>query len=194
MIVNKAQTNARRGHRFLLVSSLLALLAFAFSPVALADSSGQQYEDALPTPTGGKKPEHKSQPKATKSSQPGGTAAPSSGGGSGSSGSDGGSSTSPSGGSGNTTATGNGGGTAQSSQPSGQGNSGNSTAKNQSAPQPTTQASPVSSKTSSDDGGSSPLVPILIAIAVLAAISVGVVVMRQRRQRDGGQVSPKPSS
>ena len=37
----------------------------------------------------------------------------------------------------------------------------------------------------SDDGGSSPLIPILIAIAVLAAISVGVVFVRQRRQ-DGG--------
>jgi hypothetical protein len=34
-------------------------------------------------------------------------------------------------------------------------------------------------------GGSSPLVPILIAIAVLAAGSVGVFVMRQRRQRTG---------
>jgi hypothetical protein len=47
-----------------------------------------------------------------------------------------------------------------------------------------------------DDGGSSsPLVPILIAIAALAAISVGAVVIRQRRQRDGtgGQVSPKAS-
>ena len=34
------------------------------------------------------------------------------------------------------------------------------------------------------DGGSSPLVPILIAIAVLAAISIGVVLYRQRRQGD----------
>ena len=44
-------------------------------------------------------------------------------------------------------------------------------------------------------GGSSPLVPILIAIAVLAAISIGVVMMRQRRQRrgPGSSVSPKAS-
>lgn len=42
-----------------------------------------------------------------------------------------------------------------------------------------------------DDGGSSPLVPILIAIAVLAAISVAVVMIRQRRQRPGG---PKPTA
>lgn len=48
--------------------------------------------------------------------------------------------------------------------------------------------------TSSDDGGSSsPLVPILIAIAVLAAISIGVVVMRQRRRDPGTPVSPKAS-
>lgn len=37
----------------------------------------------------------------------------------------------------------------------------------------------------SHDGGSSPLVPILIALAVLAAISIGVVTMRRRNQ-DGG--------
>lgn len=47
-----------------------------------------------------------------------------------------------------------------------------------------------------DDGGSSPLVPILIAIAVLAAISIAVVTMRQRRRRDGGsdaRISPEAS-
>jgi hypothetical protein len=39
-------------------------------------------------------------------------------------------------------------------------------------------------------------VPILIVIAILAAISVGVVVMRRRRQSDGApksSVSPKAS-
>jgi hypothetical protein len=42
-----------------------------------------------------------------------------------------------------------------------------------------------------DDGGS-PLVPILIALAVLAAISVGAVVMRRRREDTdpGSPVSP----
>jgi hypothetical protein len=45
----------------------------------------------------------------------------------------------------------------------------------------------------SDDDGSSPLVPILIAIAVLAAISVAVVMAKQRRQRRGptGTASPE---
>jgi cobalamin biosynthesis Mg chelatase CobN len=45
----------------------------------------------------------------------------------------------------------------------------------------------------SDDGGSSPLVPILIAIAALAAVSIGVVVMRNRRGDSDGPVSPKAS-
>lgn len=48
---------------------------------------------------------------------------------------------------------------------------------------------------SSSDDGSSPLVPILIAIAILAAISIGAVVYRQRRGDSGGgsgsPVSPK---
>jgi cobalamin biosynthesis Mg chelatase CobN len=39
------------------------------------------------------------------------------------------------------------------------------------------------------DGGSSPLVPILIAVAVLAAISVGYFIYRQRRQGPGSSVS-----
>jgi cobalamin biosynthesis Mg chelatase CobN len=43
---------------------------------------------------------------------------------------------------------------------------------------------------SHSSGGSSPLVPILIAIAVLAAISIGAVIYRQRRQDGGGSGSP----
>ncbi|HEX5712313.1 MAG TPA: hypothetical protein VFX85_03250 [Solirubrobacterales bacterium] len=48
----------------------------------------------------------------------------------------------------------------------------------------------------SSDDGSSPLVPILIAVAALAAISIAAVVIRQRRQRGGpgAQVSPKATS
>ncbi|HWO15391.1 MAG TPA: hypothetical protein VNM89_01605 [Solirubrobacterales bacterium] len=45
---------------------------------------------------------------------------------------------------------------------------------------------------SSDDDGSSPLIPILIAVAVLAAISAAVVTMRGKRQsKPGAPVSPK---
>lgn len=40
-----------------------------------------------------------------------------------------------------------------------------------------------------DDGGSSPLVPILIAVALLAAISIGYFLYRQRRQGPGSPVS-----
>ena len=40
-----------------------------------------------------------------------------------------------------------------------------------------------------DSGGSSPLVPILIAVAVLAAISIGYFIYRQRRQGPGSTVS-----
>jgi hypothetical protein len=43
------------------------------------------------------------------------------------------------------------------------------------------------------DDGSSPLVPILIAVAVLAAISIGAYYYRQRRQDPGSTVSPKAS-
>lgn len=45
----------------------------------------------------------------------------------------------------------------------------------------------------SDDGGSSPLVPILIAVAVLAAISVGAYYYRQRRQGPDSTVAPPAS-
>jgi cobalamin biosynthesis Mg chelatase CobN len=44
---------------------------------------------------------------------------------------------------------------------------------------------PVAHKTESSGGGSSPVVPILIAVIVLAAISIGVVLYRQRKS--GGQ-------
>lgn len=39
---------------------------------------------------------------------------------------------------------------------------------------------------SSSSGGSSPVVPILIAVVVLAAISIGVVLYRQRKSGQGG--------
>jgi len=49
----------------------------------------------------------------------------------------------------------------------------------------------------SSSGGSSPLVPILIAIVALAAVSIGAVMLRRRRQGQGaapsGTASPKAS-
>jgi hypothetical protein len=56
---------------------------------------------------------------------------------------------------------------------------------------PLTNFDPAASQTSDD--GSSPLVPILIAIAVLAAISIGAFYYRQRRQGPDSPVSPKAS-
>jgi len=52
------------------------------------------------------------------------------------------------------------------------------------------ETSPTSS---TSDDGPSPLVPILIAIALLAAISIGSYLYRQRRQDHGSPVSPKAS-
>jgi cobalamin biosynthesis Mg chelatase CobN len=73
----------------------------------------------------------------------------------------------------------------------GQGNRGNGVAKGDSAAKPREGISPAATVETSDDG-SSPLVPILIAVAVLAAISIGAVVARRRRGL-GGSVSPKAS-
>ncbi len=53
-------------------------------------------------------------------------------------------------------------------------------------------AKPLATTTNAGDDSSSPLVPILIALAVLAAISVGAVLFRQRRG-DDGRFSPNAS-
>jgi hypothetical protein len=55
-------------------------------------------------------------------------------------------------------------------------------------------ARPIENASNTSEGGSSsPLVPILIAIVVLAAISIGAFYYRQRRQGAGSSVSPKAS-
>jgi hypothetical protein len=41
-----------------------------------------------------------------------------------------------------------------------------------------------------DDAGSSPLIPILIAVLVLAGISVAVLLIRKRRADDGSSGTP----
>lgn len=85
-------------------------------------------------------------------------------------------------------ATGNGGGT-------GQGNRGGS-ANHGSNPQVQQGGQKAGTPTlQSDSSSSSPLVPILIGIVVLAAISVGIVLYRQRRQRGGPSTSaPSPKA
>jgi hypothetical protein len=73
------------------------------------------------------------------------------------------------------------GGTGQSSQQNGS-HPGKQQGSNPQAQQPVSTAPATGSQTAEHGGGgSSPLVPILIAVAVLAAISIGAVVLRQRR-------------
>lgn len=146
--------------------------------VAQAQSSAKiEYKDAVPTVPGhtGGNEANDNEPSAHKANAGGGS---------------GGGSNSPGGGSSKggssekAAAAGNGGGSDQ------QGSQGHRAGKGPG--QPGTQAS--ATVPSESDGGSSPLVPILIAIAVLAAISIGVVVMRQRRRGDpssGSPVSPE---
>jgi cobalamin biosynthesis Mg chelatase CobN len=57
-------------------------------------------------------------------------------------------------------------------------------------------ATPVSSQSTSSGGSSSPVVPILIAVVFLAAISIGVVIYRQRKGGTGqdGRVSSSNAS
>jgi hypothetical protein len=168
------------GQSFFVLLSVLALLAFALFPVAAsADSSGAEYENAIPSPTGS----HHSTPtvvggngdkegdKAHASNEGGGT--PSGGTGSGSSGGS-------SAGSDPSTGAGNG---------AGGGKDGNGSTNPQHAndgkdaggKQVANLEEVPSSGAGSDDGGSSPVVPILIIVALLAAVSVGVVVWQRRR-------------
>jgi cobalamin biosynthesis Mg chelatase CobN len=168
---------------------VLAVLALACFPgLAVAEeSSGIQYETDVPTV-----PSHESSNIPSKNKS-GGTGAPSE------SDSEASSSESPSGaGSGGSGDSGQGGGTpsGQSNQGGGGGGQPSANGSNDAAgginaahALPTTSAANQSS-----DSGSSPLVPILIAIALLAAASIGYFLYRQRRQGPGSPVSsPKAS-
>jgi hypothetical protein len=192
--MNRTIPHARNSARpsFALLS-VLALLALACFPVLAQaeESSGVQYETAVPTATG-----HTSPPKGGAS---GGTPAHSSatGGGSTTNGSSNTGNTgsgSPSGSSGNNNpSTAGNGNTGQ----AGQGNAPTGTGKTDAkADQKDGQPNNVTGTQASSDDSSSPLVPILIAVAVLAAISIAAVVIRQRRQGGGpgAQVSPKATS
>ncbi len=142
------------------------------------------YDPKVPTVPGKTKQEKETDPKAKDSSKEGATA-PVGGGGT-----DGGDS-------GSGVPSGNGNPSTPGGTDAGQDKSGNTSpaVKNQGNQQPkTSQGQPPASESAADDS-SSPLVPILIAIAALAAISIGVIVIRQRRQRDapGAPVSPKAS-
>jgi cobalamin biosynthesis Mg chelatase CobN len=161
---------ARGGHIFAL--SVLALLAMCCVPVlAQASSAGYQYSDAPPTVTGGKPPSQSNLSGGSKSTSgigsPAGSAkssgGKSSGGGNGS----------------QANSNGSGGGNAAGQQGS-QGNGGQKSSAgagnaNGGSPEP-----------GSSGGGSSPLVPILIAIVLLAGGSIGYVLMKRRQRKASG--------
>ncbi len=176
------QVSPLAGPRSILALSMLALLALGCCPMLAQaeDSSGIQYNDA-PPPVPGDTVPNGHQPPADSSQANGGKP----GNGSGSSRGDSSVDDSSDSGGAAGAARGGGGDAQQGSQgkPSSNGSSDSGKAAAGSA-------TPASSQ---EDGGSSPLIPILIAIAVLAAISVGVVVMRQRRRGDssGSPVSPE---
>jgi cobalamin biosynthesis Mg chelatase CobN len=163
---------------------VLALLAFACAPaLAQAETVYTPESTTLPGSGAGKTPTHhqnpdspESSPRAHASENPdnGGTGQPN-----GESSEQGGVST------GNPSTPG-GGGEAQ-----GKDGEGAKVANNE--PGGSVQdAKPLATTTASSDDSSSPLVPILIALAVLAAISVGAVLFRQRRGNDG-RFSPNAS-
>jgi cobalamin biosynthesis Mg chelatase CobN len=170
------QAAARARARSIFALSVLALLAFGCFPVlAHADSSGLQYQDAPPTVTGGT---------VNDGNDP-------SAGSSGSSGSSGG------GAEGGSAADGSSKGSSGAAKNGGNGSDKGSQGKDLEGSvgggQPLgSEAAPAAS--GEDDGGSSPLVPILIAILVLAAVSIGAVMYRRRRgstPEPGSPVSPE---
>jgi cobalamin biosynthesis Mg chelatase CobN len=186
-----SQTRPRHPHSSarLLFSllSVLAVLAFACSP-ALAhaeEATGPVYETEVPTvPTeespGGKHPGGANGGNGGGEGEAKNSTAPGGGGTGGGNGSQGGGSQ---GAQGNQGSTGNGGqsqgGSVGSGVALGEGNGATELGENSSA--------------IGEDDSSSPLVPILIAIVVLAAISIGAFYYRQRRQDAGSSVSPKAS-
>lgn len=168
--------------------SVLAVLAFACSP-ALAhaeEATGPVYETEVPTVP------HEQSPGG------GGHSGGSNGGGNGGAGA-GISNTPGENGTGGGKAPGAGGGshTGQGSQ--GAEGNGSQSADGEKSPkggvvENQTIANPAPGRSTSTEGdSSSPLVPILIAIVVLAAISIGAFYYRQRRQGAGSSVSPKAS-
>jgi hypothetical protein len=178
---------SRSGQSFFGLLSVLALLALAcFVPMAQADNAGIEYRDAPPSATG-EIPTTHSDPQAKASKKSGGAQTPED------SAESNGSDSEPSEGdsqAGGVTGS-NDGGTGHGSTGKAQGNPGKGSASS-----PGTDAKSVANPpASSDSGGSSPLVPILIAIGLVMAAAIAAVVIRQRRQRDGsdGHVSPEAS-
>jgi cobalamin biosynthesis Mg chelatase CobN len=165
------------------VSGWVLLALVCLPAVAQADSSEVQYSNPVPTATG-KAPTHH-EPVATESGNGGGSPTAPAGGGSTSNPSQVGSDKDSS------PANGGGAKTAKPKSGTAQGSPGGGSAGEQAAnPQHVTQTGAPTSESGDD---SSPLVPILIAIAVLAAISLGAVMFRRRRQASQPSVSAEAS-
>lgn len=173
------ERHSRRGPAALVLASVLALLAFASFPVfAQAAGSGEiEYENPLPNAEGHHGHNTSGEEKIATSSQEkgGGVTAPSPGS----------SETAPpSGGSSVESPPSETVGEAGSGSGSRQGNPGESGVHRAEGGAGSPAQPHHAAKPADEGGGSSPLVPILIAIAVLAAISVGAVYLRRRRGED----------
>jgi cobalamin biosynthesis Mg chelatase CobN len=168
------QSLPRARGRSILALSTLALLAFCCLPaLANASGAGYQYEDAPQTATG-KPPSESNLSGGSKSTSGIGSHAGSS---STDNGLKNGKSADGAGGS-SAKSGGAAGGQDAADQAGGQGKGGNETQD--------AAGSPISSTApGSDSGGSSPLIPILIAIVLLAGGSVAYVMIKRRR--DGGE-------
>ncbi len=160
------------GRSTLVLSSVLALLALACFPIfAEAAGSGTvEYDPGLPNDGG--KAQNEQIAKSSESPE-------------GSGGSPTGSTDTGQGSYSDESPSSEGGGTATKTGDGGKGEGNPGKGNNPPAKAGVQAGAPVAeaNKASTDDGGSSPLVPILIAIAVLAAISIAAVAIRQRRQR-----------
>jgi cobalamin biosynthesis Mg chelatase CobN len=168
---------ARGGHIFAL--SVLALLAMCCVPVlAQASSAGYQYSDAPPTVTGGKPPSQSNLSGGSKSTSGIGSPAGSAKSSGGKSSGGGNGSQANSNGSGG----GNGAGQQGSQGSGGEKSSAGAGNPNAASPEP------------GSSGGGSPLVPILIAIVLLAGGSIGYVLMKRRRQRKASGSPDSPGS
>jgi cobalamin biosynthesis Mg chelatase CobN len=173
------------------VIALLALACFpVFAHAECVSSSCVQYTEAIPNAEGENPSTPHKHPAVAKAADNGGASAPTGKAGKPESNgaADESSENESSSQGGGVPGAGNGGGTGQ-GNPGGSANHGSNPQLQQGgqkAGSPTTQ---------SDSNTSSPLVPILIAIVVLAAISVGIVLYRQRRQRGGRSASaPSPKA
>lgn len=188
--MNGKRRLARSPGRLFLLASVLALLASAcFVAPAYADSSGVQYSDAPPTAYGDKEPTDREPPAKSSAASDGGASAPRSGDAGQQASSGGGQAEDSSAQMGAAAGTGSDGGTGQ------QGSRDNGSTGNREARSGETVGQSVQSASSEDDGGSSPLIPIVIGILALAGVSLATVMIRQRRRQDAGgaAVSPKAS-